>query len=195
MAGNGRTDDQAITHALRCRARSTKSCSMKISRNTDRQLILDWTPWGLGSALIALIILFLAIAMVVPMAGGDIDLMWWLFAFMFLIGAGLWGLMLVLFVKRRQLVLDRDTGKVTLRIRSFLNATEQRHDLTRLKAAALDYDHGEGLTLQRPVLVLASRRNGGADRRVPIHSYFTNGDEPGQVADLINDWLAAGETP
>lgn len=168
---------------------------MKITHNTDRHLILDWTPWGLGSGLIALIILFLAIAMVVPMADGDIDPMWWLFAFMFLIGAGLWGMMLVLFVKRRQLVLDRETGKITLRIRSFLKATEQRHDLTRLTAAALDYDYGEGLTLQRPVLVLASRRNGGADRRVPIHSYYTSGDEPGRVVDLINDWLAAGETP
>lgn len=168
---------------------------MKISHNTDRQLVLDWVPWLWGIVLIAMIILFLAIAMIVPMANKEFDPVWWLFALAFLLGAGLWGLMLVLFVKRRQLILDRDTGKVTLRIRSFLKATEQRHDLTRLKAADLDHDHSEGIILQRPVLVLASRRDGGADRRVPIHSYFTNGDQPGQTADLINDWLAAGETP
>lgn len=166
---------------------------MKISRNTDQQLILDWTPWLLGFGLLALMLVFMAIGLLVPLTGDDPML--WLFAFMFVVvGGGLWGMMIVIFVKRRQLILDRDTGQIVLRTRSVLKYTEETHDLVRLKAVALEHDLSDnGQTLSRPVLVLASRRKAGGERRVPIHSFYTNGSGPGHVADLINDWLTAQE--
>ncbi len=165
---------------------------MKVSRNTDRQLILDWTPWLLGGGLLLAMLLFVGIGLLAPFAGDDPML--WLFSVMFVVvSGGLWGGALVLFVKRRQLIFDRDTGQITLRTRSFLKYTQDQHDLSCLLQVALEHDRSDsGQTLSRPVLVLASRRRGGAERRVPVHAYYTNGSGPGHVADLINDWLKAG---
>lgn len=164
---------------------------MRVSRNTDRQLILDWTPWLLGLGLLLAMLMFVGIGLLAPFAGDDPML--WVFSFMFVVvGGGLWGAGLVVFVKRRQLILDRDTGQITLRTRSLLKYTEDRHDLSRIRRVALEHDRGDsGQTLSRPVLVLTSRRDDGGERRVPIHAYYTNGSGPGHVADLINDWLKA----
>ena len=162
---------------------------MKTVTHNPQQLVLEQTPWLLGAGVVAMVLLFVAIGIIVPAISGME--MGWLFGVMFAgVGGGLWGLMLFVFVRKRQLVLDRSGNAMILRVRSMAGFKEERFDLDRLRHATLEETDGDGgQRMTRPALVLASRRRGGAVQMVPVHSYFTTTQAPGRAVEVINGWL------
>ncbi len=164
---------------------------MKITRNTDDQLVLDHIPWVLSIGLALLVILFVGIGLL-PL-GQSSDPMWWFFSGLFIVaGGGLWLMALGLFAKRLQFIFDRQSDRIRIRRRSIFKHTEITHKLSRLTEARIETDFSEsGQTLHRPVLILGSTRGGEpTEIRVPLHEYFTNGPGPEVMVDAVNRWLA-----
>ncbi|WP_371227626.1 hypothetical protein [Roseovarius sp. 2305UL8-3] len=164
---------------------------MKITRDTDEQLILDHIPWVLSIGLALLVIMFIGIGLL-PL-GQSGDPMMWLFSGMFIVvGGGLWLMALGLFAKRLQFIFDRNTDRIRIRRRSIFKHSEITHKLSRLVEARIETDFGKnGRTLHRPVLILSSTSNGKpSEARVPLHDYFTNGPGPEAMVEAVNRWLA-----
>ncbi len=164
---------------------------MKITRNTNEQLVLDHIPWVLSVGLALLVLVFVGIG-VLPMGHSD-EPLWWLFSAMFIVvGGGLWLTALALFAKRLQFIFDRQTDRIHIRRRSIFKHTEITHKLSRLIEARIETDFGEnGQAMHRPVLILSSTSDGKpTETRVPLHEYFTNGPGPETMVEAVNRWLS-----
>lgn len=152
---------------------------MKITRDTPEQLILDHKPW-IFAILLCLPILGAAGFTVYSIIDGDF--------LRTLIGSGITlftAIFPVAFIRRVQLILDRGTGKVTLRRRGFINQTEDIFALSDLRQAYVQTSNSGDTKTHRPALDLDGQPHG-----VPILLVYTSGRGAGRDRDAINAWLA-----
>lgn len=165
---------------------------MKITQDSRDRLILDHVPWALAIGLSCLVVLFIGIGLV-PL-GLSSDPMWWLFSFLFIfVGGGLWLMALELFARRLQFVFDRSEDRITIRRLSLFRRHEAHHKLSRLTEARIEQSTSEnGQTLSRPVLALTSK---SGEITIPLHSYFTSGSGPEEMAEAINRWWQRSRVP
>ena len=159
---------------------------MKVTRQTDRQLIVEDTPWFIAIMMVVFILAFVGPGILMMMDGV------WQGAFFALAGGGMGVAGLAVFVRRVQVILDRDTGTVTMRERSLFGYRQVVHRLSNLDHARLDRTVGkEGKAMYRPTLVLGSGMSAGDH---PIVASYTNTGGPKRMVDAINDWLTDGAT-
>ncbi|WP_170608450.1 hypothetical protein [Ruegeria arenilitoris] len=162
---------------------------MKIRRNTPDQLILADTPWFIGIMLIIFIMAFVGPGILLMSTGGEN--IW--FGLIFALGGGGLGFgAFCVFVRRVQVILDRNKDSVLIRRQSVFGYQAVEHKLSNLSHAELESTtstrEGRTSTLYRPVLVLD---NGISAGRHPIVEVFTNGSGSHRMVSAVNDWLPA----
>lgn len=160
---------------------------MKITRETQDQLILSDVPWLIGLMLIVFIVIFVGAGLFM-VEGGN-----WVGLPLALVGGALGFGAFAGFVRRVQVIFDRPAGRITIRARSVFGYAEVIHDLSHLSEAALESSaSSKGNTLYRPVLVL----NGGMSAgRHPMVQTFTNTRGPVRAVEAVNRWLESGRHP
>ncbi len=155
--------------------------SMKVTRNTPDQLIIDDIPWLIGIFLIVFTLIFVTIGLFLL---SEVLLFGLAFG---LIGGGVGFGAFTAFVRRVQLILNRPLDSITIRTRSLFGYCEVRHDLSSLSRAVLETTtSSKGATLYRPTLMLDKGMSAGAH---PIVTSYTNTGGPRRMVDAINRWL------
>ncbi|WP_170763968.1 hypothetical protein [Ruegeria lacuscaerulensis] len=162
---------------------------MKVTRNTQNQLILAKTPWFIGIMLVFFILAFVGPGILLMSAGGEN--IW--FGLIFALGGGGLGFgAFCVFVRRVQVVLDRNRDSILIRRQSIFGYDVVEHVLSNLSHAELESTtstrEGRTSTLYRPVLVLDEGMSAG---RHPIVEAFSNGPGSDRLVDAVNDWLPA----
>ena len=99
---------------------------MKIARNTPEKLKLDDRPWILGGCLVVLILVFAGFGLNALLAGRMGGLLG-------LVGAALWAVALVVFVRRTTISLDRQTGQMTREVSSLRAKSGQNWPLADIR--------------------------------------------------------------
>ncbi|SDX56782.1 hypothetical protein SAMN05444358_107109 [Ruegeria halocynthiae] len=162
---------------------------MKVTRNTPNQLILSDTPWFIGITLVFFILAFVGAGLFLASEGGEGILFGIFFA---LFGGGMGFGAFCAFVRRVQVILDRNKDSIVIRRQSVFGYEAVEHVLSSLSHAEIESttsrsDKGTS-TLYRPVLILDK---GMSEGRHPIVEAFSNGRGAHQLVDTINDWLPA----
>jgi hypothetical protein len=157
---------------------------MRIVEATQDRLTLDERPWVLGGILIAVILfmLFLALATFADAP--------WLGLGMAL-GAGLFGLCFVIFVRRVIVIFDRPAGAVVIRSASLLGQTETTLPLAGIRGAGVETrvsssssSSGGRSQTHRTVLQF----HDGAEPH-PLTQIHSGGQGADRAAQAINIWL------
>ena len=162
---------------------------MKVTRNTPNQLILSNTPWFIGITLVLFILAFVGAGVFMASEGGEGILFGIFFA---LFGGGLGFGAFCAFVRRVQVILDRDKNSITIRRQSVFGYEQVEHVLSNLSHAETESttsrsDNGTS-TLYRPVLILDEGMSAG---RHPIVEAYSSGRGAHRLVDAVNDWLPA----
>ncbi len=154
---------------------------MKVIHRSDPLLMIEDQPWLIGIMMIAMAMAFLFGGMAL-MASGQLfgGLM------MILIGVGVPLVIGALMVQRVRLTFDRAAGTVTRTRRSVLGLTKTVHALDRLERARVGVSTDSDGTTYRMELDLRD-----PPETVPFTTYHTSGKRPEQMAEAVNDWLAA----
>ena len=153
---------------------------MKITRNLPEQLILDHTPWLFSLLFGGMAFLFFGIGLALMMSGEFFGL---IFA---LAGGGIGGLVFFMIARRVQLILDAQSGQITLRRRTLLGYSEETHALADLREALLEETTtSKGGRTYRPSLYLTGMSEGIH----PVLKVYTNTGGPRQAVNAINTWL------
>jgi len=156
---------------------------MKTVRETDDQLILANTPWLLAICLAMFILVFTGAGLALL----EDDLSQGLMTIMISLLGG--GLFLVLFVRRTQLILDKPTGRITLRRRGFIGYSETHYALGDLSKAVIESSRSRKHANHTRRVALTF--NDGPDTGThPVTITYVNGKGPGRAADTINAWLS-----
>ena len=158
---------------------------MRIAHETPDRLTLESRPWVLGSVLALVILLMAAISL------STIGQNLWLGLGMAL-GAGLFGLCFVVFVRRVIVILDRPAGALVIRTASLTGQEERSLPLSALRKAVVETSisrstrSGGGTSsinrTYRPVLHTD-------EGPVPLTQVFSGGDGAARMAAAINRWL------
>ncbi|MCI2400693.1 hypothetical protein [Aliiroseovarius subalbicans] len=156
---------------------------MKISSQTPDQLILDHKPWILGTAMIAMFVVFFGIGIGMLLASDEA-----LIGVIFVIASLAPLALLVFVVTRVQVIFDRPSNTITFRRRNFRSYTTDELPLSNVTEAFIEehtnYSNDSGNTTSyRPVLRLA---NGGVH---PLLKVYTNMGRQGFLVDHVNHWL------
>lgn len=162
---------------------------MKVTRNTPNQLILSDTPWFIGITLVFFILIFVSLGIFLATEGGEAILFGLIFA---LGGGGLGFGAFCAFVRRVQVILDRDKNSITIRRQSVFGYEQVEHVLSNLSHAETESttsrsDNGTS-TLYRPILILDEGMSAG---RHPIVEAYSSGRGAHRLVDAVNDWLPA----
>ncbi len=162
---------------------------MKVSRNTQDQLILTYTPWFIGITLVFFILAFVGAGLFMVSEGGEGILFGLFFA---LFGGGLGFGAFCTFVRRVQVILDRNQGSLVIRRQSVFGYDAVEHALSDLSHAEIESSVSRSTkgssTLYRPVLILDKGMSAG---RHPIVEAYSSGRGAHGLVDAINDWLPA----
>lgn len=162
---------------------------MKVTRNTPNQLILSDTPWFIGITLVFFILIFVGLGLFLTTEGGEAILFGLIFA---LGGGGLGFGAFCAFVRRVQVVLDRDKDKILIRRQSVFGYDAVEHVLSNLSHAEIESTTSRSSkgssTLYRPVLILNEGMSAG---RHPIVDAFSNGRGAHRLVEAVNNWLPA----
>ncbi len=159
---------------------------MKIVRNQPDILILQSAPWVLGGVLVAVIILLTGLGLHL-MAGGNTGAAILCFAF----GPGFTGLFFIMFVRRDDLVLDRQRNLVELYHANVLGHQTTQHSLHHLRRAIVQSRrtrHGD--PAYRAVLELD---NGVHRDTAPVTEIFVDGPDAERDVAAINRWLGVSD--
>ncbi|NVO57521.1 hypothetical protein HW561_17120 [Rhodobacteraceae bacterium B1Z28] len=162
---------------------------MKVTRNTQNQLILADTPWFIGIMLVFFIMAFVGPGILLMSTGAEN--IW--FGLIFALGGGGLGFgAFCVFVRRVQVILDRHKDRILIRRQSVFGYEAVEHVLSNLSHAELEStvstSDGRRSTLYRPVLVLDEGMSAG---RHPIAEAYSNGRGSHRLVDAINEWLPA----
>ncbi|ROT99383.1 hypothetical protein [Histidinibacterium lentulum] len=160
---------------------------MKIERTPDL-LVIDNRPIFIAALLSIMLLAF--------MAGGIRMLMegLWGQGLLFVLGMPLFfGVFFALFVRRNQLVLNRQTGELLHRRRTIFGHTETRFELAALAGAEVQYSRSDGKQTRRMAYVLSEGPDAGTH---PFTTAYSSGNNAQRAADAVNAWLAEarGET-
>lgn len=159
---------------------------MRIVEDTPRRLTLEDRPWLIGSIL-AFVILFMTFLALV--LGGE-NL--WMGVGMGL-GAALFGVAFVAFVRRVIVIFDRSAGAVVIRTASLLGMTEQTIALSQIVEANVETtinrssSNGSKLASNSETHRTVLRTRG---EPVPLTQVSSAGDAAARNAEAINRWLA-----
>ncbi len=157
---------------------------MRVADETPDRLTLEASPWLLGSFLILVILVLLAVAL------ANLASEPWL-GFGLTLAAALFGVAFVVFVRRVVVIFDRPAKAVVIRTASFLGQSEQTLRLADVQRAGISthvsrsHRTGGGRSTSRthaPVLVTP-------DGDVPLTQIHSGGDGAERVAKAINRWL------
>ncbi|KQB96941.1 hypothetical protein AL073_07560 [Loktanella sp. 1ANDIMAR09] len=155
---------------------------MKIVHNTPEKLVLTFVPWVFATVLSALLLGVVGFGLNALFTGD--------------VSAAFWGLLvipafvllfLVIFVRRDDLILDRDSNLLELRHSTFLGRTRVQHRLEHLREAKLQSSRSESANTYRIALVLDGGMDAGTHAVTPI---YINGPGPERGVAAINAWLA-----
>ena len=157
---------------------------MKVTRDTPQQLIIANSPWLIGIFLIGFILIFVAVGLLLLSEGI------WAGLLFSLVGGGLGFGAFAAFVRRVQLILDRPSDTITIRVRSLFGFSEVQHSLSNLSRAVLETTtSSKGNTLYRPTLILDKGMSAGSH---PVVHAYANTTGPRRMVDAINSWLSIG---
>ncbi|PJI85246.1 hypothetical protein BC777_3246 [Yoonia maricola] len=156
---------------------------MKIVRNTPEQLVLRSVPWIIAIMLSAMLLGVIAFGLNALFEGDLADTFWGLFAIPLFVS-----IFLVIFVRRDDLILDRNLNLLELRHSTFRGRTRVQHKLEHLHRAKLQSSRSnKGSTTYRIALVL----DGGMDAGThPVTPVYASGNGAKRGVEAINDWLA-----
>ncbi|MES0864426.1 hypothetical protein ABLN87_18910 [Ruegeria sp. SCPT10] len=162
---------------------------MKVTRNTPSQLILSNTPWFIGITLVFFILAFVGAGVFMASEGGEGIFFGIFFA---LFGGGMGFGAFCAFVRRVQVILDRNKNSILIRRQSVFGYDAVEHELSHLSHAETESttsrsDNGTS-TLYRPVLILDEGMSAG---RHPIVEAYSSGRGAQRLVDAVNDWLPA----
>lgn len=155
---------------------------MKVVRNTPDQLILKSTPWLFGLLLSAGILVSVSLGL------SSIGRENWTDVFWGVIGVPAFlALFMVIFVRRDDLILDRQQNIAELRHATFFGRKRIRHELAHLDRAIVQQGTSRNSTTYRVAIIL----NGGMDAGThPVTEVYASGNGARTAADAINAWLA-----
>lgn len=162
---------------------------MKVTRNTPNQLILSYTPWFIGISLVFFILAFVGAGVFLASEGGEGILFGIFFA---LFGGGMGFGAFCAFVRRVQVILDRNENSILIRRQSVFGYDAVEHKLSNLSHAEIESttsrsDNGTS-TLYRPVLILDEGMSAG---RHPVVEAYSSGRGAHRLVDAVNGWLPA----
>ncbi|MCG7522145.1 hypothetical protein [Ruegeria sp. Ofav3-42] len=162
---------------------------MKVTRNTPDQLILSNTPWFIGITLVFFILIFVGAGLFMVSEGGEGILFGIFFA---LFGGGMGVGAFCTFVRRVQVILDRDKGSIVIRRQSVFGYDTVEHELSNLSHAEVETTTSTRdrttSKMHRPVLILEKGMSAG---RHPIVQAYVSGRGAQHMVDAVNDWLPA----
>ncbi|MDA7964803.1 hypothetical protein [Ruegeria sp.] len=162
---------------------------MKITRNSPDQLILSNTPWLMGIMLILFTLGFVGAGLFMVNEGREEVWAGILFA---LFGGGLGLGAFCVFVRRVQVILDRNSNSILIRRQSVFGYDTVEHELSDLSHAEVETATPPRNTttskMHRPVLILETGMSAG---RHPIVKAYVSGRGAHRLVDAVNDWLPA----
>ncbi len=168
---------------LRQQVRPDLMRAMKVVRDHPDQLILEDSPVLMTVLLVVMALVFLCIG--VGMMFSDqawFGVLWVVFT------VAVFGLFLVLFVRRNQLILDAGTGVVTHRRRTLRTYWQVERDLAHLERAIVQTSRSSESSAHRMALVYG----GGMDEGIhPFTAVYTSGRGAARGAEAVNRWLDA----
>jgi hypothetical protein len=163
---------------------------MRLATETPDRLTIESRPWVLGSVLVVLIMVMLLVAWT---AVGTEP---WLGIGM-LLGAGLFGVAFVAFVRRVIVIFDRTAGAVVIRTASLMEQGETTLPLADITSVEVETSisrstgssgrRGSVSHTHRPVLLTK-------DGPVPLTEVYSGGNGAREIAEVVNRWLAAART-
>lgn len=157
---------------------------MKVERSPGL-LVIDHRPVFVAAVLSIMLLAFVGAGLTMLFDGviGQ--------ALLFLFGAPLFiGIFFALFVRRNQLILNRQTGEVLHRRRTLYSHTEQRFDLSMFEGAEVERNpSSDGKPTFRMAYVLSDGPDAGTH---PFTMPYSNGNGAQRAADAVNEWLAEG---
>lgn len=156
---------------------------MKVTRDTPDHLILEDLPVALGIGLFLFLMAFVLPSGLLIYFGE-----WAIGLFFVLFGGGLGLLAIVVFVQRRQVILDRAAGTLTIRSASILHRDQQVHPLSEVSGAEVRISPG-GQSLFAAIII----PDGEAKGVYPLGASSAKGPDPATVAQTINRWLGAAK--
>lgn len=164
---------------------------MKVTRSTPDQLILTNTPWFIGITLVLFILCFVGAGLFMVSEGGEGILFGIFFA---LFGGGLGFGAFCVFVRRVQVILDRNSNSILIRRQSIFGYDALEHELSNLSHAEVETTTSTRdrttSKMHRPVLVLKKGMSAG---RHPIVEAYVSGRGAQRMVDAVNNWLPARE--
>lgn len=156
---------------------------MKVTRDTPDHLILEDVPVALGIGLFLFLMAFVLPSGLLMFFGE-----WAIGLFFIVFGGGLGLLAIVVFVQRRQVILDRAAGTLTIRSASILHRDQQVHPLSEVSGAEVRISPG-GQSLFAAIII----PDGEAKGVYPLGASSAKGPDPATVAQTINRWLGAAK--
>ncbi len=163
--------------------------TMKITRDTPDQLILENKPWVIGALMIFMFVVFTG-AGLMAIASGEI-----LFGALFaLLGGGVSAGCFAAFVRRTMVIFDRPGGTINLRRKGVFGMTDVTHELRHLDRAVVQTSHstdsdGHSSTTHRCAIILNGGMSAGTH---PLTLVYSSGSGADRAADAINRWLRQG---
>lgn len=158
---------------------------MILREDTHARLVIEDRPWLLGLVLVAVILIFVGIALFTwatqPMV-----------ALFCLAGAGLFGLMAGFMVRRSILILDRASGRAVWREVWLRGQREEVFDLSALVGTVVQTQRSTGRGGRSVVTSRVALRVTGRADPVPLTLVYASGPGAGRAAEAIDRWLAAG---
>ena len=162
---------------------------MKVTRNTPDQLILSNTPWFIGISLVIFILIFFGVGLFMVSEGGEGILFGIFFA---LFGGGMGIGAFCVFVRRVQVILDRNSNSILIRRQSVFGYDTVEHELSNLSHAEVETARPRRdrttSKMHRPVLILETGMSAG---RHPIVEAYVSGHGAQRLVDAVNGWLPA----
>lgn len=154
---------------------------MKISTNTDAQLIIENNPVLLAFLLNAFHLIFLGVGIFMIRSEFWIGLA-------LILSALLFGLVFNLaFVRRTQFIFDRTEDLVEMRRKSLLGYRRRTWALGDLSHAKVESSSSDGSTTYRAALVFATGMDAGT---VPMTVVYSSGSGAERAASAVNNWLS-----
>ncbi len=155
---------------------------MKITHNAPDLLIIDSKPWPVRIILVGMVLVVVGYGLETFLNGDTFTGLMTV-----LLGGGIGGLFIAIFVRRNQLVLDRRDNRLELRRRTLFRHTRVRHDLRHLRRAIVETARGDKKDTHRMTLELTGGMDAGLH---PFTEVYTSGRGAQRAADAVNGWLA-----
>lgn len=157
---------------------------MKIVRDIPEQLIIEDRAIFITAIVGTLGFMFVASGLIGTFHGD----FWFGFVWT-LVSLPLFGVLLLLFARRNQLILDAVAGTMTHRRKTLLGYSQVIHDLAELDRAEVETSRSsDGDDTYRMVLILKRGMDAGPH---PFTEVYTSGRGAERGTDAVNRWLDA----